>query len=79
HYDAKLHAYQGKAYLKQGYYEYEYLTLDKETGIASNDMMEGNSYETENTYQILVYFRSFGSRYDEVIGYKVTDSFNRNK
>ena len=30
--------------------------------------VEGNSYETENEYMILVYHRPFGGRYDRLIG-----------
>lgn len=29
---------------------------------------EGNFYETENEYLILVYHRAFGERYDRLIG-----------
>lgn len=78
-YDPNQHAYLGKVYLKQGYYEYIYISAEKGSGEIADDLMEGDSYETENTYQLLFYYRSFGSRYDEVIGYKATDSFNRNR
>ncbi|HUM48042.1 MAG TPA: DUF5103 domain-containing protein [Chitinophagales bacterium] len=77
HYNPSRHGFEGRAYLKQGYYEYEYVTAEKGTGNITPDILEGDSYETENTYQVFVYFRAFGSRYDEVIAYKVTDSFNR--
>ena len=77
HYDPKLLGFTGRIYLKQGYYEYEYLTADKGDVTGSQDLIEGNSYETMNTYQVLVYYRPFGSRYDEVIAYKATDTFNR--
>lgn len=79
HYEPSHHLYTCKAYLKQGYYEYEYVAAEKGSDRVSGDLMEGNAYETENTYQLLVYYRSFGSRYDEVIAYKATDSFNRNR
>lgn len=79
HYNADYHVYEGRAYLKQGYYDYEYITAEKGTGSITNDLLEGDSYEAENTYQVLVYLRTFGSRYDEVIAYKVTDTFNRTR
>ncbi|MBA3648378.1 MAG: DUF5103 domain-containing protein [Chitinophagales bacterium] len=72
----KLFAYEAKAYLKQGYYEYEYIYSDN-NGNAETDLIEGNSYETQNTYQVFVYYRPFGARYDQVIAYKATDSFNK--
>ncbi len=79
HYDADAGKYETRVYLKQGYYEYQYVTFDEKGEIADNELFEGNSYETENTYQIFAYYRSFGSRYDEVIAYKATDSFNNNR
>lgn len=78
-YEPGKHAYTCRAYLKQGYYEYEYVTVEKGSAQVAGDLFEGDAYETENTYQLLVYYRSFTSRYDEVIAYKATDSFNRNR
>ncbi|HYV90794.1 MAG TPA: DUF5103 domain-containing protein [Chitinophagales bacterium] len=78
-YNAATKAYEATLYLKQGYYEYEYYfdSEEKDTDDDPSSLLEGNSYETENAYQILVYYRPFGSRYDQVIGYKTTDTFNR--
>jgi hypothetical protein len=78
HYNPDNRSYDARLYLKQGYYEYELVTADKGADHADHDLLEGNSYETENTYQVFVYYRPFGSRYDEVIAYKATDSFNNN-
>jgi hypothetical protein len=79
HYDSDARKYEARVYLKQGYYEYQFVTLEEKGEIADSELFEGNSYETENTYQIFAYYRSFGSRYDEVICYKATDSFNNNR
>jgi hypothetical protein len=78
-YDATLKGYVGKEYLKQGYYEYEYAYVEKKNPVINLDLLEGNYFETENTYQIFVYYRPFGNRGDELIGYDATDSFNNNK
>ena len=74
-YDEELGAYVGQALLKQGYYDYAYATLpvsgkDKKGGVAIPDIteVEGTWHETENQYTILIYYRPFGSRYDQVIG-----------
>lgn len=72
-YDEGLKAYVGQALLKQGYYDYGYATLpttDKKGQAPQPDMteIEGSWHETENQYTILVYYRPFGSRYDQVIG-----------
>lgn len=69
--------YEAEVLLKQGYYNYMYAfqkTADKGSQKFSYEELEGNWYETDNTYQILVYYRPFGKRYDQLIGYK---SFNR--
>ena len=52
--------------LKQGYYNYYYDTPD--------DSVEGNFYQTQNEYLILVYARPIGSRYDSLVGWKVVRS-----
>lgn len=63
--------YEKTLYLKQGYYNYSYITLDqgKEPGNRfSFDNTEGNFTNTENSYTVLVYYRPFGARADELIG-----------
>lgn len=57
--------YEGTLFLKQGYYDYKYL-LRSADGRTTN--LAGNYYETENVYTILVYYKSFTSRNDELIG-----------
>ena len=59
--------YETKLFLKQGYYDYTYLAVDKNNpGIRSE--LDGNNYETENLYTILVYYKSFTARSEELIG-----------
>lgn len=62
-------AYRAKILLKQGFYNYMY-TLEG-TGSESVDFSytEGNRWETENNYQILVYNREIGLRYDRAIAF----------
>ncbi len=63
--------YEKTLYLKQGYYNYSYVTLTdkKDEGPASLENTEGNYWGTENSYMVLVYYRPFGARADELIGY----------
>jgi hypothetical protein len=65
----ETHAYEKTLYLKQGYYNYSYVTLpiDK-PGMPDYSSTEGNYWATENTYTVLVYYRPFGARSDELIG-----------
>jgi len=64
-------AYEKALFLKQGFYNYNYVTLsdkNKENNIPVFDNTEGNHWGTENSYTVLVYYRSFGARADELIG-----------
>ena len=64
--------------LKQGYYYYTYVTRnsnDKKTSTEAADT-EGNYSETENSYTILVYYRSLSDRADELVGAVTVDSRN---
>lgn len=62
--------YETSLFLKQGYYDYAYVTIDtqdpKRTPSFGNT--EGNIWETENEYMILVYYRPLAGRADELIG-----------
>lgn len=64
--------YETQLFLKQGYYSYTYLAVDK-TSQARNEV-DGNYYEAENSYTILIYFRDFTSRADELIGISTINS-----
>lgn len=66
--------YETKLMLKQGYYDYTFITVDKDSGIHLG--IDGDSNEAENEYTILVYYRSFTGRYDELIGVTQINSKN---
>ena len=69
-YNADQGVYQTSLFLKQGYYDYMYVTIDKDDPKrkASFQDTEGNLWETENEYTILVYYRPLAGRVDELIG-----------
>ena len=73
--------YEKALFLKQGYYNYSYVTLTdkKQAGIIpSLENTEGNYWGTENRYMVLVYFRPFGARADELIGFtRINSPFQR--
>jgi hypothetical protein len=71
--------YEKTLYLKQGFYNYSYVTLPVDKpGLPDYSSTEGNYWATENTYTILVYYRPFGSRADELIGAaSVNSAFQR--
>ena len=60
---------------KQGFYNYKYVTQDKE-GVVNLNSVSGNSHFTENNYLILVYYRNFGDMYDSIIGIGTANSRN---
>jgi hypothetical protein len=59
-------AYQGKQILKQGWYDYQYLI---ENDTLSPNYIEGDHFETENQYEVFVYFKPMTSRGEQLIGY----------
>jgi hypothetical protein len=67
--------YETHLFLKQGYYDYTYLAVDKNDK-SLQSQLDGNYFETENLYTILVYYKSFIGRSDELIGIAELDSRN---
>ncbi len=65
--------YETHLFMKQGYYDYTYVGVDK-TNLSVKVEFDGNYYETENLYTILVYYKSFVGRSDELIGVATFDS-----
>ena len=53
--------------LKQGFYNYKYVAVDQNKNII-HGKIDGNFDETENEYNVIVYYRNFGERYDRVVG-----------
>ena len=65
-YDDAHQYYHAAILLKQGYYSYEFVQKD---GLMQRTM--GSFFETENEYEVLVYYRQQGSRYDRLAGYSI--------
>jgi hypothetical protein len=65
-YDPSVNQYRGKVLSKQGYYNYWY--VEKTDDGWDYSVTEGNHWETQNTYTVLVYHREWVRRYDRVIG-----------
>jgi len=66
-YNKKSGLYEGNFLLKQGFYNYQYVTKDN-NGYISNHDISSSHYQTENDYTVLVYYKRFGARYTQVIG-----------
>jgi hypothetical protein len=75
-FNAERGAYEKTMLLKQGFYNYSYVTVNakKPEEKPTLESTEGNYSSTENVYLILVYYRGFGARADELIGYATINS-----
>lgn len=68
-------AYEKTMLLKQGYYNYAYVTMPKgQKSFPDFSQTEGNYFATENSYVVLVYYRPFGARADELISISTLNS-----
>lgn len=67
--------YECSVFLKQGYYNYTYIAVDKNNPQRKYDL-EGDYWETENGYTILMYYKSFTDRADQLIGVGKINSRN---
>ncbi len=73
HYVPENRAYEAFIQLKQGIYNYQYVTVDQQGRI--NDIeFEGSHAQTENVYEILVYHRPISGRADALVGYSLIHS-----
>lgn len=60
--------YESTLFLKQGLYNYEYSV---ENSSLPPDYFEGSHFETENIYEVFVYYRPFRPSADLLVGYFV--------
>ena len=68
-YNTEYRAYTKRLLLKQGYYSYQ-LLVDKGHGISRTARLEGDHWETPNSYTLFLYYRSPSDRADRLL--KVT-------
>ena len=69
HYDEETMSYRGEMLLKQGAYNYRYVVGDPSdpTSLTASPI-EGDHYETPAEYDVRVYYRPPGARYDRLVG-----------
>ncbi|KLT65809.1 DUF5103 domain-containing protein [Pedobacter sp. BMA] len=77
-YDAGRKQFYCNIILKQGLYDYQYAWFNKDTKTLEMQPFEGSFFQTENSYQIFVYYKKPGARWETLVGYtnlsnKVTD------
>ena len=72
-YNQKEKKYKITLFLKQGYYNYQYIFITEDKFYRDNLLRfksEGNYYHTENDYYILLYHKDKIDGYDKLVGYK---------
>lgn len=60
--------YEKAMLLKQGFVNYQYVTVDAKGKVDNENAFDGNFYQTENNYFVIVYYRGNNDRYDKIIG-----------
>lgn len=67
-YNHSTGCYEQSLLLKQGSYNYQYLTVPNGSDRGDTSTVEGDKYQCVNEYTIRVYHRPKGSRYDRLAG-----------
>lgn len=75
-YNEKKGLYEKALLIKQGFTNYEYTIADKKGFIDFENAIDGNFYQTENNYTVLVYYKENTGRYGRVIGKADLNSIN---
>lgn len=68
--------YEKALMLKQGFVNFQYTIADSKGKVDSENAIDGNFYQTENQYDVVVYYRGNTDRYDRVIGRGTANSEN---
>lgn len=70
-YNADTGKYEKTMLLKQGQYNYQYLSHRRNSAKYETEPLEGNFHQTENQYTVKVYTRPRGERADRLINYSI--------
>ncbi len=73
-FDPERGMYFKDLFLKQGLYNYRYITHEYNTKLYEQDITEGNHYQTSNSYLIIVYYRPLGDIYFKPAGVTILES-----
>ena len=75
-YNTEKGIYEKAILIKQGFTNFEYSAVKPNGTIDLENAIDGNFYQTENDYTVLVYYRENTDRYDHVIGKGTATSLN---
>lgn len=68
HFNAKKRRYEAAILLKQGFYNYGFMTREQGSGKLDYTAIDGSHWQTENHYHFLLYMRLWNERFDRLIG-----------
>lgn len=75
-YNTEKAVFEKAVMIKQGFTNFQYTIADKKGVIDYENATDGNFYQTENEYTILVYYKESTDRYQRVIGKGNANSIN---
>jgi len=67
-YDFQRNCYFKHLFLKQGFYDFQFVLQNKRNGIVDITRFEGNHQLTRNNYTIYAYYRGNSDHHDRLIG-----------
>jgi hypothetical protein len=73
-FNAEKNIYEKAILIKQGFVNFQYQIADDKGNIDGENAVDGNFWQTENDYTILVYYRENNGRYQKVIGKATANS-----
>lgn len=75
-YNKKNGLFEKAIIMKQGFYNFKYTLADAKENVDYANAIDGNFVQTENQYDVLVYYRGNTERYDRIIGRGTANSEN---
>ncbi|HDP76160.1 MAG TPA: DUF5103 domain-containing protein [Bacteroidales bacterium] len=77
-FNPECNCYETRLLLKQGFYNYKYVFVSHGSTPPDFNRIEANFFETENSYNILVYYKSQGVRHWRLVGINTVNSRYKN-
>lgn len=73
-FNAEKNIFEKAVLIKQGFTNYQYQVVDNKGNIDAENAIDGNFWQTENDYTVLVYYKESNNRYERVIGRATANS-----
>lgn len=73
-YNAEKGIYEKALLIKQGFTNFQYVIADSNGKIDEENAIDGNFFQTEDNYFVLVYYRENNQRHDRIIGKGIANS-----